>query len=74
MNDKNKIGQSIGEFQNTRYSMAEMATKIQLARSFLDDLIPRHMAGKDIVRNLTGSIPSFLRSIFSMKSSRPFIG
>lgn len=29
------FGQTIGGFQNTRFGMAEMATKIQLARSFL---------------------------------------
>ncbi|RLC00110.1 MAG: acyl-CoA dehydrogenase, partial [Deltaproteobacteria bacterium] len=47
------FGQSIGEFQNTRFSMAEMMTKIQLARSFLDDLIPRHMAGEEIVSEVS---------------------
>lgn len=47
------FGQTIGEFQNTRFSMAEMATKIQLARSFLDDLIPRHMAGEDVVSEVS---------------------
>ena len=45
---RSAFGQTIGAFQNTRFGMAEMATKIQLARSFLDDLIPRHMAGDDI--------------------------
>jgi len=47
------FGQSIGEFQNTRFGMAEMTTKIQLAQSFLDDLIPRHMAGDDIVSEVS---------------------
>ncbi len=47
------FGQTIGTFQNTRFSMAEMATKIQLARPFLDDLIPRHMAGDDIVSEVS---------------------
>jgi len=47
------FGQTIGAFQNTRFAMAEMMTQIQLARSFLDDLIPRHMAGEDIVSEVS---------------------
>ncbi|MBU2645009.1 acyl-CoA dehydrogenase family protein [bacterium] len=47
------FGKTIGEFQNTRFVLAELATKIQLARSFLDDLIPRHMAGEDLVREVS---------------------
>ncbi len=47
------FGQTIGQFQNTRFSMAEMATKVQLAQSFLDDLIPRHMAGEDLVKEVS---------------------
>ena len=31
---RSAFGQTIGAFQNTRFGMAEMATKIQLARSF----------------------------------------
>ncbi|MEE8541497.1 MAG: acyl-CoA dehydrogenase family protein [Desulfobacterales bacterium] len=47
------FGQTIGQFQNTRFSMAEMKTKIQLAQSFLDDLIPRHMAGENLVSEVS---------------------
>jgi len=47
------FGQTIGAFQNTRFAMAELMTQIQLARSFLDDLIPRHMAGEDIVSEVS---------------------
>jgi len=47
------FGQTIGQFQNTRFSMAEMKTKIQLAQSFLDDLIPRHMAGENLVAEVS---------------------
>lgn len=51
--NRQAFGQAIGTFQNTRFSMAELATKIQLAKSFLDDLIPRHMAGEDIVSQVS---------------------
>ncbi len=47
------FGQPVGKFQNTRFTLAEVATKVQLAQSFLDDLIPRHMAGEDLVREVS---------------------
>ena len=50
---RSAFGQTIGQFQNTRFSMAEMKTKIQLAQSFLDDLIPRHMAGENLVSEVS---------------------
>jgi len=51
--NRKAFGQTIGQFQNTRFSMAEMATKVQLAQSFLDDLIPRHVAGEDLVKEVS---------------------
>lgn len=47
------FGKSVGDFQNTRFTLAELATKIQLAHSFLDDLIPRHMAGERLVKEVS---------------------
>ncbi|PIP37214.1 MAG: acyl-CoA dehydrogenase [Desulfobacterales bacterium CG23_combo_of_CG06-09_8_20_14_all_51_8] len=47
------FGTTLSKFQNTRFTLAEVATKVQLARSFLDDLIPRHMAGEDVVREVS---------------------
>ncbi len=47
------FGKSISDFQNTRFTLAELATQIQLARSFLDDLIPRHMAGEHLVKEVS---------------------
>ncbi|MBC2717289.1 MAG: acyl-CoA dehydrogenase [Desulfobacteraceae bacterium] len=47
------FGKTLGKFQNTRFTLAEVATKVQLARSFLDDLIPRHMAGENVVREVS---------------------
>ena len=51
--ERRAFGKTIGQFQNTRFSLAEIATKIQLAQSFLDDLIPRHMAGEDLVKEVS---------------------
>ncbi len=47
------FGKPVGHFQNTRFALADVATKIQLAQSFLDDLIPRHMAGEDLVKEVS---------------------
>lgn len=47
------FGQTIGQFQNTRFTMAELATKIQVTQSFVDDLIPRHMAGEDVTMEVS---------------------
>lgn len=47
------FGKPISKFQNTQFTLAELATKIQLGASFLDDLIPRHMAGEDLVKEVS---------------------
>ncbi len=47
------FGNPLSKFQNTRFTLAEVATKVQVARSFLDDLIPRHMGGEDVVKEVS---------------------
>ncbi len=47
------FGKAISEFQNTQFKIAEMATELQLGRTFLDDLIVKHMEGKDIVKEVS---------------------
>jgi acyl-CoA dehydrogenase len=47
------FGQRLADMQNTRFELAKMATSIQAAQSLVDDLIPRHMAGEDIVREVS---------------------
>lgn len=42
------FGQPIGKFQHNAFKIAEMATEVELGRSFLDSLIADHLAGKDI--------------------------
>lgn len=49
------FGQSISKFQNTRFKIAEMATKIEVSRAFIDQLILRHMAGDHIVTEVSMS-------------------
>jgi alkylation response protein AidB-like acyl-CoA dehydrogenase len=39
------FGRPIGSFQNSRFVMAELKTKIEMARCFVDRCIERHVAG-----------------------------
>ncbi len=43
--DRRAFGKSIGEFQNTKFKLAEIATKTQVARVFVDDCIAKVVAG-----------------------------
>lgn len=47
------FGKSISSFQNTQFKIAEMATKIELGKAFLESLIEEHIAGKDIVTKVS---------------------
>ncbi|RYI30271.1 acyl-CoA dehydrogenase [Bacillus infantis] len=47
------FGRPVGQFQNTQFKMAEMATDIEMGRSFLDTLNKEHMHGKDITQKVS---------------------
>lgn len=47
------FGQPISKFQNTQFKIAEMATEVEIGRTFLDRLIAEHMEGKDIVTKVS---------------------
>jgi len=47
------FGKSISDFQNTQFKIAEMATKIELGKSFLESLIEEHIAGNDVVAKVS---------------------
>ncbi|WP_188456959.1 acyl-CoA dehydrogenase family protein [Virgibacillus oceani] len=47
------FGKPIGSFQNTQFKLAEMATKVEIGKSFLESLIEDHIAGKDIVNRVS---------------------
>jgi acyl-CoA dehydrogenase len=51
--EREAFGKPISKFQNTQFTMAEIATEIQLGRTFLDDLIVNHMQGKDVVTQVS---------------------
>jgi acyl-CoA dehydrogenase len=43
--DRKAFGKSIAEFQNTKFKLAEIATKTHIARVFVDDCIAKVLAG-----------------------------
>ncbi|NHM31968.1 acyl-CoA dehydrogenase family protein [Neobacillus terrae] len=47
------FGRPVGQFQNTQFKMAEMATDIEMGRAFLDSLIAEHLAGENIVTKVS---------------------
>ena len=51
--DRNIFGQPLAKFQNTQFTLAEVASEIQTGRSFLDTLVLHHMAGKDVVQEVS---------------------
>lgn len=47
------FGKPVSSFQNTQFKIAEMATKVELGKSFLESLIEDHLAGKDVVTKVS---------------------
>ena len=47
------FGKSVSQFQNTQFKIAEMATEIKMGRAFLDQLIANHMAGENVVTEVS---------------------
>ncbi|AZG45582.1 acyl-CoA dehydrogenase family protein [Gordonia insulae] len=44
--ERTAFGSPIASFQNTRFVLAELATELDIARTFLDDCIAEHAAGE----------------------------
>lgn len=44
--ERKAFGQSIGSFQNSRFVLAELSTKVHIARVYIDDCVRRHAAGE----------------------------
>lgn len=47
------FGKPIGSFQNTQFKLAEIATKVELGKAFLESLIEDHLADKDVVTKVS---------------------
>lgn len=51
--ERHAFGKPVSSFQNTQFEIAEMATELSLARSFLDELAIKHMNGEDVVTQVS---------------------
>ncbi|MEZ4403129.1 MAG: acyl-CoA dehydrogenase family protein [Kofleriaceae bacterium] len=47
--ERTAFGKPISKFQNTQFKLAECATKAQIGRAFMDELVRQHVAGKALV-------------------------
>ncbi len=51
--ERQAFGQAISKFQTVQFRLAEMATEVEIGRTFLDELIEQHIAGKDVVTKVS---------------------
>lgn len=47
------FGKPIGKFQHNAFKIAEMATEVELGKVFLDHVIAEHLAGRDVVTEVS---------------------
>ncbi|MEH6942300.1 acyl-CoA dehydrogenase family protein [Bacillus sp. JJ722] len=51
--ERQAFGKPISSFQNTQFEIAEMATELSMAQTFLDDLTSKHIQGENIVTQIS---------------------
>ena len=51
--NRTAFGKPISSFQHNSFKLVEMATEIEMGRTFLESLIEDHMEGKDITRRVS---------------------
>ncbi|GAA0481792.1 acyl-CoA dehydrogenase family protein [Salinibacillus aidingensis] len=47
--EREAFGRRISKFQNTQFKLAELNTELSIGRTFVDRLVEEHMAGEEIV-------------------------
>lgn len=47
------FGKRVSQFQNTQFKLAELHSELQIGRAFVDKLIENHMAGEEIVTEVS---------------------
>jgi acyl-CoA dehydrogenase len=48
--DRKAFGRPLSKFQNTQFQLVDCATKIEVGRAFLDELVKKHVAGEYLVK------------------------
>ena len=51
--ERKAFGSRIADFQNTQFKLAEMATEIDLGRTYIHSLLAKHIAGEEIVKEVS---------------------
>lgn len=51
--NRQAFNQPISKFQNTQYKIAEMATEIELGRTYINQIIERHLTGETLVKEVS---------------------
>jgi len=51
--ERRAFGQPIGQFQNTQFKLAELATQVELGQAFVDRLLTAHVRGDDVVAEVS---------------------
>ncbi|PKR78289.1 acyl-CoA dehydrogenase [Halalkalibacillus sediminis] len=51
--ERKAFGKRVSQFQNTQFKIAETATEIKIGRTFLDDVISKHMDGEEVVTEVS---------------------
>ena len=47
--ERHAFGKPISKFQNTQFKLVECATKVQIGRVFVDEVVRQHLAGKSLI-------------------------
>lgn len=51
--ERKAFGSRIADFQNTQFKLAEIATEIELGRTYVNSLVEKHIAGEAIVKEVS---------------------
>lgn len=51
--ERKAFGSRIADFQNTQFKLAEMATEIDIGRTYVNSLVEKHIAAEEIVKEVS---------------------
>ena len=51
--ERRAFGQPIAAFQNTQFTLAELATELEVGQAFVDKLLAAHVCGEDVVTEVS---------------------
>lgn len=51
--ERKAFGSRIADFQNTQFKLAEMATEVDIGRTYVNSLVGKHVAGAEIVKEVS---------------------